>query len=60
VDFTSKPYPKYQYQPFSKGPKTAEKQAFSQAINNGVSNHLYGLNQLEKKSRCFFCIKKTP
>jgi hypothetical protein len=58
-DITSKPYLKYEYQAVSKGPKTVKKEAFLKAFNNGVSDHLYGLNPLGKKGWCFFCIKKS-
>jgi hypothetical protein len=57
-DITSKPYLKYEYQAVSKGLKIIEKEAFSKAINR-VSDHSYNLNLLEKKGRCFFCIKKS-
>jgi hypothetical protein len=40
VDFTLKPYRKYEYQAVSKGQKTAEKEALFKAINE-VSDHLY-------------------
>jgi hypothetical protein len=58
-DITSKPYLKYEYQPVLKGLKIVEKEDFLKAINNGVSNHLYSLNPLGKKGRCFFYIKKS-
>jgi hypothetical protein len=58
-DITSKLYPKYEYQAVSKGLKIAEKEAFLKAINNRVSDHLYGLNPLGKKGWCFFYIKKN-
>jgi hypothetical protein len=56
-DITLKPYLKYEYQAVSKGLKTVGKEAFLKAIDR-VSNHLYNLNLLEKKGRCFFYIKK--
>jgi hypothetical protein len=59
VDFTSKPYPKYQYQPASKGPKTAEKEAFLKNINGSLSDHFYALNPFGKRNYCFFCSKKS-
>jgi hypothetical protein len=31
-DITLKPYPKYEYQAVSKGPKTAEKEAFQKLL----------------------------
>jgi hypothetical protein len=58
-DITLKPYLKYEYQAVSKGLKTVEKEAFSKAFNNRVSDHLYGLNLLGKKGWCFFWIKKS-
>jgi Transposase IS4 len=59
-EITSKPYPKYVYQPVSKGPKLTEKEAFLKAINGVSSDHLYGLNPLDKCGFCFFCEKKSP
>jgi hypothetical protein len=58
ADFTSKPYPKYQYQTPSKGQKTAGKKAFLQAINRSEITHLYVSNPFKKRGYCFFCLKK--
>jgi hypothetical protein len=58
VYFTLKPYPKYEYQAVSKGPKTTEKEAFLKAIN-GVSNHLHNSHPLGKRNYCFFYLKKS-
>jgi hypothetical protein len=59
VDFTLKPYPKYQYQPFKKGPKSTEKQGFLKAINRSLSDHFYDLYPLKKRSYYFFYFKKS-
>jgi hypothetical protein len=59
ADFTSKPYPKYQYQTRSKGPKSAEKEAFLKTINGSHLNHLYGINPLKTTGHCFFYPKKS-
>jgi hypothetical protein len=58
VDLTSKPYPKYQYQPASKGPKTAEKEAFLKTINRSLSDHFYALNPFRKRNYYFLYKKK--
>jgi hypothetical protein len=58
-DITSKPYSKYEYQAVLKGPKTTEKSAFLKAINGSILDHLYDLHPLNKRSHCFFCLKKT-
>jgi hypothetical protein len=58
-DITSKPYSKYEYQAISKGPKTTEKRAFLKAINGSISDYLYDLYPLNKRSHCFFYLKKT-
>ena len=55
----SKPYPKYIYQPVSKGPKSTRKKAFLEAINRMDSDHIYGLNPSKKKGWCYFCPKKS-
>jgi hypothetical protein len=47
-EITLKPYPKYVYQPVSKGLKLAENEAFLKAMN-GSLNHLYGEYLLKKK-----------
>jgi hypothetical protein len=57
MDFTSKPYSKYHYQPPLKGPKTAKKEAFSKAIN-GVSEHSFDSHPLKKQIIAFFVLKK--
>jgi hypothetical protein len=57
-DIVSKPYPKYKYQLVSKGPKTAEKQVFLQAINGLEITHLCVSHPLKKRGYCFFCLKK--
>jgi hypothetical protein len=57
-EITSKPYSKYVYQPVSKGPKLAEKEAFLKAIN-GSLNHLYSEHLLKKRGFCFLCSKKS-
>jgi hypothetical protein len=54
VDFTSKPYPKYQYQPATKGLKPTEKQAFLKSINGSISDHLYDLHLFKKTNYYFF------
>jgi hypothetical protein len=59
VDFTLKPYLKYQYQLPLKGPKSMEKDAFLKAINRSLTNYLYGLNPLNKRGYYFFYLKKT-
>jgi hypothetical protein len=59
VDFTSKLYLKYQYQPSLKGPKTIEKEAFLKTINGSLSDHLYRLHPFGKRNHCFFCPKKS-
>jgi hypothetical protein len=57
VDFTLKPYLKYEYQAVLKGLKTVEKEAFFKTINR-VSNHLYNSHLLGKRNYCFFYLKK--
>jgi hypothetical protein len=57
-EITSKPYPKYVYQPVSKGPKTAQKKAFLKSFD-GVSSHLYSENPSKKRGFCFFYPKKS-
>jgi hypothetical protein len=42
-DISSKPYPKYEYQLVSKGPKRGGKEAFLRSLNEGL-DHLYDLN----------------
>jgi hypothetical protein len=54
-----KPYPKYQYQPPSKGTKVIEKEAFLKSINRSLSEHLYTLYPLKKRNYYFFCSKKS-
>jgi hypothetical protein len=54
VDFTLKPYSKYEYQAVSKGPKTAEKGAFLKAISESNLNHSCGLNPLKKEVIIYF------
>jgi hypothetical protein len=57
-EITLKPYLKYVYQPISKGPKLAEKEAFSKAIN-GSLNYLYSEHLLKKRGFCFLYFKKS-
>jgi hypothetical protein len=57
-DIVSKPYPKYKYQSVSKGPKSAKKEAFLEAINGSNLDHIYGLNPLKTKGWCYFCLKE--
>jgi hypothetical protein len=59
VDFTLKPYLKYQYQPPLKGPKITEKEAFLKAINRSLSDYLYCLYPFRKRNHYFFCLKKS-
>jgi hypothetical protein len=54
-----KPYPKYQYQIPSERSKSTEREAFLSTINGPLSEHLYALNPLGKKGRCFFYLKKS-
>ena len=58
-DITLKPYLKYKYQEFSKGPKKEGKEAFLKAINGSNIDHIFGLNLLKKKGYCYFCLKKS-
>jgi hypothetical protein len=57
-EITSKPYLKYVYQHFLKGPKPAKKEAFLKAIND-FKNHLYNEHPLKKRGLYFFCSKKS-
>jgi hypothetical protein len=56
---TSKPFLKYQYQPVSTGPKTAQKETFLKAIYEDSSTYLYQENLLGNYGSCFFCPKKS-
>ena len=58
-EITSKPYPKYQYQAVSIGPKLKEKKAFLEAINGLNLDHIYVLNPLRKNGWCYFCPQKS-
>jgi hypothetical protein len=58
VDFTLKPYPKYQYQPPLKRAKNFRKKDFLKAINRSPLNHLYGLNPLGKRNYYYFLFQK--
>ena len=55
---TFKPYLKYVYQPVLKGPKTAQKEAFLEAINRISLDHSYKENIFKKSGPCFFYLKK--
>ena len=57
-EITSKPYPKYVYEPVSKGPKSEKIEAFLENIDGFSSDHIYGENPLKKRGYCFFCPKK--
>jgi hypothetical protein len=57
-DIIFKPYPKYEYQAVSKGPKRAEKQALLKIIDRSFPDHSYDLNPLKKRSYCFFLFIK--
>jgi hypothetical protein len=55
----SKPYLKYVYE-FSKiGPKIDRKEAFFKTINGASTEHLYGLNLLNRRNFCYFCQKNS-
>ena len=49
-EITSKPYPKYEYEEVSRGPKREGKEAFLEAIND-LSNHLYSEKSREKREK---------
>jgi hypothetical protein len=53
-----KPFLKYQYQPVSTGPKTAQEKAFLKAIYKDSSTYLYQENLLGKYRSYFFYPKK--
>ena len=57
-EITAKPYPKYVYEPVSKGPKPSKKETVSESINDFL-NHLYGEHPLKKRGHCVFCVKKS-
>ena len=57
-EITSKPYPKYEYEEVSVGRPSTDISAFLEAIDGSISDHIYGLNPLGKKSWCYFCPKK--
>ena len=57
-EITSKPYPEYIYQPVLKGPKSNQKEAVLEQIDD-FSNHQYSENPSKKRGYCVFCIKKA-
>jgi len=54
---TQKLYPKYEYQPVSKGPKSDKKEKFSHTISD-FSNHSYIQNSAQKRGFYNICSKK--
>ena len=57
-EITSKPYPKYVYEPVSTGPKSEKKEAILEHMNDSL-NHLYDQHPSRKTGYCFFCSKTT-
>ena len=55
---TQKPYPKYEYQPVSTGPKFTENSAFLSTINQ-FSQHTQIRNSAQKRGYCIFCSKNN-
>ena len=57
-EITSKPYPKYVYEPVSKGPKSEKKESILEHVND-FSNHLYDEHPSKKRGYCIFCVKTS-